>query len=128
MILKLTHPTSLRQRHIYIPVKPGIEIHTERLIGLTMAEIDKHYETLEKLDFTPRQYVHWSMMEGDMLIAVQPQLLELTINEGTKPPVLLTNWHALLLNDDGKRIDRLFRYEVPVPEGVTPGAGVNHIG
>lgn len=132
MYLKLTHPTQLRARHIFIPVNPKTEVHSEILTDFTQEDLDRHAAHMTDLGMDVRHFMHWPCVavkkRVGVLLKKQPAVLELTINEGPTPKVFLTNYNTLLLTDEGKRLDRLFRYDVVAAGDITPGAGENVIG
>lgn len=128
--LKLTNPGNTRGSHIFIPV-PGGEIYTEILLDMDQEAVDRQAAVHERLDFEPRRFLLWAHMEDGSLQEMHDRLLEVIINGSNgedKPQVIITNYNALLLNDKGDVVDRLFRYHPPY-EGYRGGGvlqkGVN---
>lgn len=133
MILKLTHPASVRPRHIFLPVPFPDEVFSEILTDFDDEALCRQRSAAEKLGYSTRCFMHWPCVgvtprKRGVLLKVQPKILELTINRAKDPVMVYTNFDTLLLSDEGKRIDRLFRYEVPPVDGITPGAGENVTG
>lgn len=128
MILKLTHPASTRPRHIFLPVPFPDEVFSEIVTEFTDQAVDRQTEVWKRLGYDTRHFLHWPLQKVDgkgrgKLLKVQPKLLEITINRAKQPVMILTNYDVLLLTDEGKRIDRLFRYEIEPVKGIQPGSG-----
>lgn len=117
MYLKLSKIQE-RTAGVIIEIDPA-EIHYEIITDIDSEGIDRHLAFCERNGYEPRRFLHWPWVgkthaNGDEhgLLGTQPRVLEITI-AGKHPQVIMTNYDAFLLNRQGEKVQRLFRYMPP---------------